>query len=197
MPKGIYPHKSLEERIAENIIIDEITGCWLFQGYLDKDGYSNISHNGKTVRTHRATYILKNGLVEDGLVISHLCDIKYPKDSKEYRKCCNPEHLKAVTNKENLSHMVESGRSIIATRAFKKGQTAGEKNVKCKMLSKTVFEIRKRIMNGLKYGELKAMAEEYKITYVTIQAIAGRIGHRDEPEAKPEGWDEFVKKSKG
>lgn len=80
---------------------------------------------------------------------------------------------------------------------FKKGDHTGEKNVKCKMLSKTVFEIRQRIMNGLKYGELKTMAEEYKITYVTIQAIAGRIGHRDEPEAKPEGWDEFVKKSKG
>jgi hypothetical protein len=42
---------------------------------------------------HRAAYEEAYGPIPDGLVIDHLCRVRW---------CCNPEHLEAVTNRENI-----------------------------------------------------------------------------------------------
>lgn len=62
--------------------------CWLWQGYIGKDGYGRLSHEGKQVTAHRFAF----GKVRAGLTLDHLCRVRH---------CVNPAHLEAVTNYEN------------------------------------------------------------------------------------------------
>lgn len=72
---------------------DYINECWGWSGYKNKLGYAKFRlGDGKRPSAHRAAYIL---LVSDdisGLVIDHLC--RNP-------ECTNPNHLEAVTMREN------------------------------------------------------------------------------------------------
>lgn len=77
--------------IKSNCVIDK-NQCWNWSKTLDKDGYGRIVENDITKRTHRVSYELAKGLIEDGLVIRHICDNK---------QCCNPEHLESGTIKDN------------------------------------------------------------------------------------------------
>ena len=43
--------------------------------------------------SHRVVYELLVGLIPDGLVIDHRCEVKL---------CCNPDHLEAVTSSVNM-----------------------------------------------------------------------------------------------
>lgn len=65
--------------------------CWLWGGNI-QNGYGTASYMGKTGRVHRITYTIIKGKIPEGLVIDHLCKVK---------NCVNPEHLEAVTQKEN------------------------------------------------------------------------------------------------
>jgi hypothetical protein len=52
-----------------------------------------IQNGGKLASTHRTMYEHAKGPIPAGLVIDHLC--RQP-------RCCNPDHLEAVTQRENL-----------------------------------------------------------------------------------------------
>ena len=69
-----------------------LTGCWLWAGG-NVRGYGHFFWAGKTRKTHRVTYEEFVGPIPDGLHIDHLCRVP---------QCCNPDHLEAVTCRENL-----------------------------------------------------------------------------------------------
>lgn len=98
MKRGPKPRPPIE-RLLSRIEIDD-QGCWIWQGTCDYDGYGKIAYgqrvNGRPgmERTHRVAYELLAVPVPDGLTIDHLCRV---------RACCNPDHLEAVTLRENLS----------------------------------------------------------------------------------------------
>ena len=170
MPKGVYDRKPLEERILERTSKDETTGCLVWNGLLDKDGYGQISHGCKTVRTHKIMYELKHGAIPEGLIAGHLCDEKYPTDCKLYRRCCNPDHIKPMTTSENIQRASNLGRLVVTSGAFKPGQTGGENNVKAKLTGEKVIEIRKRGATA-GYGDWPSLAEEYGVQYQTLYKI--------------------------
>lgn len=69
--------------------VNEITGCWLWIGYVNKDGYARADAQN----AHRVFYEHHIGPVPAGYDVDHLC---------KRRNCVNPEHLEAVSERENL-----------------------------------------------------------------------------------------------
>lgn len=78
--------------------------CWPWKLSTGNNGYGQpgttaMRKIGSTA--HRVAYILTNGPVSAGIKICHSCDNP---------KCCNPRHLWAGTNKENMQDCKAKGR---------------------------------------------------------------------------------------
>ena len=88
-------------RLLENCEKDE-NGCLLWKGSTGLNGYGYIGINKKNWRTHRLAYFLANDeMPPPGHIVGHKCDV---------RRCCNPDHLEAITHEENMRQMKERGR---------------------------------------------------------------------------------------
>ena len=78
--------------LMDRIHFEPMTGCWLYAGRYDADGYGRFQFKGKTVRAHRHAFEQHRGPVPDGMVLDHKCRVP---------ACCNPDHLEPVTTQEN------------------------------------------------------------------------------------------------
>lgn len=77
-------------------------GCWNWiAATRGKTGYGAFKYKGKTVDSHRVSFLFYNGEIPDGLLVSHTCD---------NRLCVNPNHLFLGTHKDNYDDMVNKGR---------------------------------------------------------------------------------------
>ncbi len=81
-------------------------GCWLWTGARMSQGYGNVLFKGRHHLAHRVAYELFIGPIPEGLHIDHLCH--QPSECTggpgcKHRLCLNPQHLQAVTNRENAS----------------------------------------------------------------------------------------------
>ena len=74
------------------------SGCLIWNGAKDADGYGLIRFEGRTTRTHRVAYTLAVGAIPDGHEIDHLCRV---------HACMEPTHLEPVEHVVN----VRRGRS--------------------------------------------------------------------------------------
>lgn len=87
-----------EDRLHAKSRLDMESECIIFTGAIRSDGYGEIKVDGKVLRAHRAAYELKNGPIPEGLSIHHTC---------ANRTCINPDHLQAVTERDNTAEMLE------------------------------------------------------------------------------------------
>lgn len=69
------------------------SGCWLWISTINIGGYGTIRVKGTNVPAHRLSHELFKGPIPDGFEIDHLCRV---------RCCVNPDHIEAVTPRENL-----------------------------------------------------------------------------------------------
>lgn len=100
------------------------TGCWLWLGNYSKEGYGRLVAK-RTLgfgSAHRLSYFIHNGDFDRSKIVMHKCDVP---------TCVNPDHLILGTNDENMADMVAKKRAAI-----------GEKNVKAKLTSEQVLQIR-------------------------------------------------------
>lgn len=82
------------ERLWAKIDRSDPNGCWPWTAGTNAVGYGKIADGvGRLVGAHRLAYELVKGPIrEEGVVIDHLC---------RNTLCCNPDHLEAVTYREN------------------------------------------------------------------------------------------------
>jgi len=153
---------------------NNMSPCWISLGIPSSTGYGQIYLNGKAWNTHRLSWWLHND-----------CPDLSPKDqilhSCDNPICCNPEHLTRGTATQNAIECIERIR-VVKEKRVKKPVSAnhytpdwkGEKNPKSKLTETQITEIKRRRDAGLKYGDLKKMAEEFKVSYIRIQQIVAK-----------------------
>lgn len=93
--------KTIEERFHEKYWTEPMTGCWLWVGSVNRDGYGEINHSGSTKKAHRASYELHQDPIPEGMEVCHRCDVP---------GCVAPHHLFLGTRKENMEDAARKGR---------------------------------------------------------------------------------------
>jgi hypothetical protein len=79
-------------RFDAKVSVVPITGCWLWLGTIDRDGYAKHRLPDRWVSGHRFAYQAYRGEIPEGLTLDHLC---------RNRWCVNPAHLEPVTTRVN------------------------------------------------------------------------------------------------
>lgn len=151
--------------LASKSRLAEQSGCHLWLGGLDKDGYGQTHYKGKNIRAHRIAYLLLLGPIPDGLVVMHECDTP---------ACINPAHLKLGTNKENNDDKISKGRGRVACGdqhylRIDPSTRAGEKAAGSKLKEGDVQSIRAKLKAGLPQADI---AREFAVSRPCISAIA-------------------------
>lgn len=77
--------------------------CWISTNYEMPNGYTQFWIDGAKRYMHRVAYEQFVAPIPDGLTIDHLCGNK---------RCCNPDHLEAVTQRVN-NLRAETGPAVM------------------------------------------------------------------------------------
>lgn len=143
----------IQARFWRKVEPDLNSGCWLWSGRINGDGYGTVRRPRKT-GAHRLSYEWARGSVPPGLVVMHKCDTP---------ACVNPDHLRVGTQLENIADRQAKGRS-------RGGDRRGEKNRSAKITQSDAINIRRLLAAGATQA---AVANLYPIS----RAQVGRIGN--------------------
>lgn len=114
---GLPRNATPAERFKASHTIEE-NGCWLWLGRLDHGGYGEFRPNGERWRAHRWSYTQKHGPIPDGLQLDHfVCNNP---------ACVNPDHVRPVTQRENLLRGETVGAVNLAKTHCKRGHLLPE-----------------------------------------------------------------------
>lgn len=138
-------------------------GCWLWLLGRDRGGYGKTKHQGRSWRSHRLAWSLRNGPIPEGLQVNHSCDV---------RLCCNPAHLTVGTQKDNIKEAVSRGRMASGDRQGLRKNPAsaprGERNGSAKLTADQALSIRRSSSPVLQ------LASEFGVSKATVRFIKSR-----------------------
>jgi HNH endonuclease len=123
------------------------SGCWLWLGNINRDGYGTIwgTELKRTVLSHRLVYETLVGPIPPGQKVLHRCD----------NPCCvNPDHMMVGTTADNNADCKAKGRNA-----------RGERHGSNKLSTEQVLAIREAT------GTQRDIAARFNIHYVTVHQI--------------------------
>lgn len=138
------------------------TGCWLWNGLVDKDGYGRHRPGcgTKYMRAHRFSYEVFIGPIPHGLNILHSCDIP---------GCVRPWDLFPGTNRDNINDMLMKGRTTRGKDTVDPLRRArGARCGRSKLSESTVIDIRSRHNYGESY---RSIGRTFGINKKTVTKI--------------------------
>lgn len=147
-----------EVRFWRYVEPDPNSGCWLWSGACNSDGYGTIHIRPRSVMAHRYSWALAQGPIPDGLFALHKCDTP---------ACVNPGHLFLGTKGDNARDKVSKGRGH---------DNSGERHGMAKLTDFQVACIRMRLREGQTQSRIAA---DYGVAQCTISDIA--TGRRRQP----------------
>lgn len=129
------------------------SGCWIWTGPKDPDGYGKTWWQGAANRrVHRVVYTNMIGPIKDGYHILHKCDNP---------SCANPDHLWQGTHLENMQDAKQKGRKYVPGQNPNKKLTAFQvktihelyaSGVSMNKLSK-MFDVSRRQIHNIVMGK--------------------------------------------
>lgn len=129
---------NVKERLLGHIqIAENIDECWIWKCRRDRDGYGISKVDGKSARVHRIMYELYYDVkLTPNQLVLHKCN-------NGHLSCCNPEHLKVGTHKENAMDRDLAGRT-------RKGSLHGN----AKLTEEQAKKIKELFLYGYKAKEI-------------------------------------------
>lgn len=97
----LKPVPTTQERFERLYMAVPESGCWLWLGSVNKDGYGKVKVEGKNLTAHRWSWMINRSEIPHGMQVLHRCDVTY---------CVNPNHLFIGTNQDNVYDKEKKGR---------------------------------------------------------------------------------------
>lgn len=153
-------------RFWSKVNIGEADACWPWAAAIAKDGYGQFWNPLRRTMdlAHRVAYEMTNGPLPAkergifgaaGTVVMHTCDNP---------PCCNPAHLVAATQFENMQDCFRKGRL----------NRKGERNSRALLTEEVVAEI--RAGHTGRHGDKMRIARQYGISSGHVSKIlAGQV----------------------
>jgi len=137
------PGTPLAERFWAKVDRGDESGCWLWVGARNRDGYGHISIDAtKRATASRVAWELHNGPIPSGMLVCHHCDMP---------PCVRPDHLFLGTPADNSHDRDRKGRQGASPQA--------------KLTQAQVSELRMRRASGEK---LKDLAQTFGVHWTTV-----------------------------
>lgn len=92
---------SLSDRLSEKSIPVTESGCVIWDGWVDRDGYGRIKIGSSNYAVHRVAWELNFGPIPYGMSVCHHCDVP---------ACINQTHLFIGNNSDNVADKVAKHR---------------------------------------------------------------------------------------
>jgi predicted XRE-type DNA-binding protein len=142
---------SIEDRLLQRIACEPNSGCWLWLGRMDRNGYGILLDRNRPLWAHRAAWRTWRGEIPAGLVVCHRCDTP---------ACINPDHLFVGTQGDNIRDAARKGRTA-----------SGERQWNAKLKTEEVLAIRALVAEGVYQ---RTIAAQFGVSQSTVSDIASR-----------------------
>lgn len=156
---------SLEQYLEGKYIPEPNSGCWLWLGRPNSDGYGVATWRGKSEGAHRKSWTHYRGPIPAGMLVLHKCD---------NRACMNPDHLFLGSNADNAADRDAKGRqsrgrdhgdTFRDSPKFLASRPRGEMHVNAKLTAEQVREMRNA------QGSLQQIASRYGVHKTLVGQI--------------------------
>lgn len=156
-PAQAHNRGTLRERFERSYRKNATTGCWLWTGQRNDEGYGRIAVKGQKMQlAHRIAWMLYKGPIpresrhRNGLAhILHHCDNP---------RCVNPDHLYAGDDQANTHDKIARGR-------YRRGQIEGSKVGTAKLTEEQVALIKQSPERGT------VLARQFVVSKTVIYLI--------------------------
>jgi hypothetical protein len=101
---SLKPVLTNQERFDSLYTPEPSTGCWLWTGAINRNGYGKTKVDRKDITAHRWSWILHRGAIPEGMHVLHRCDVP---------GCVNPAHLWIGSNLDNDKDKRQKGRHFV------------------------------------------------------------------------------------